>query len=59
MDPTPDTIDEILEERVISSRGQAKPRGVRRKMSSFNLRMRGPVSREVHDWTPEIIPNCA
>ena len=59
VDPTPGTAGEILEERVVSSRGQVKPRGVRRKMSSFNLRRRGPVSREIHDWTPEIIPKCA
>ncbi len=28
-------IDEILEERVVSGRGQVKPRGVRQKMSGF------------------------
>ena len=52
-------IDEILEERVVSSRGQAKPRGVKQKMSAFPLRRRGPVSRRKHSWTPEIVPNCA
>ena len=41
-------IDEILEERVVSSRGQIKPRGVRQKMSGFSLRKRGPVSRREH-----------
>jgi len=34
-------IDEILEERVVSSRGKTKPRGVKRKMSDYNLRKRG------------------
>ena len=52
-------IDEILEERVVSSRGQSRPRGVRQKMSGFSLRKRGPVSRAKHDWTPEIVPKCA
>ena len=44
-------IDEILEERVVSSRGPVKPRGVRQKMSGFPLRKRGPVSRQEHRWT--------
>ncbi len=52
-------IAEILEERVVSSRGQSKPRGVRQKMSGFPLRKRGPVSRQEHCWTPEIVPKCA
>lgn len=39
---------EILEERVVSSRGRQIPRGVKRKMSNFPLRPRnakatGPV----------------
>ncbi len=52
-------IDEILEERVVSSRRQSKPRGVMQKMSGFPLRKRGPVSRQEHCWTPEIVPKCA
>ncbi|MDE0127340.1 MAG: transposase [Bryobacterales bacterium] len=47
--------DEILEERVVSSRGQSKPRGVKRKMSKFKVGHRGPISREVHDWEPAIV----
>jgi hypothetical protein len=40
---------EILEERVVSSRGRHIPRGVKRKMSNFPLRPRnasatGPVN---------------
>jgi len=31
---------EILQERVNSSRGRRNPRGVKRKMSNFNLRPR-------------------
>jgi hypothetical protein len=31
-------LDEILEVRVVSSRGRRNPRGVKRKMSSYHLR---------------------
>ena len=56
--PTPDgsLLDEILEERAVSSRGQVKPRGVKRKMSNYPLRAHGPVSRKVHRWVPRIQP---
>jgi hypothetical protein len=33
-------LDEILQERVASSRGRRNPRGVKRKMSNFPLRPR-------------------
>ena len=33
-------LDEILEERVASSRGRQVPRGVKRKMSGYRLRPR-------------------
>ena len=33
---------EILEERVVSSRGRQVPRGVKRKMSRYKLRPRVP-----------------
>jgi hypothetical protein len=33
-------LDEILEERVVSSRNRRNPRGVKRKMSNFPLRPR-------------------
>jgi hypothetical protein len=33
-------LDEILEERVSSSRGRQVPRGVKRKMSGYKLRPR-------------------
>lgn len=32
---------EILEERVVSSRGRSCPRGVKRKMSKYKIRPRG------------------
>jgi hypothetical protein len=35
-------LDEILEERVASSRGRQVPRGVKRKMSGYPLRLRTP-----------------
>ena len=52
-------LDEILEERTVSSRGQKKPRGVKRKMSNYPLRARGPLSRTVHHWIPEMCPISA
>lgn len=33
-------LDEIPEERVVSSRNRINPRGVKRKMSNYNLRPR-------------------
>jgi hypothetical protein len=33
-------LDEILQERVVSSRNRINPRGVKRKMSSYKLRPR-------------------
>ena len=33
-------LDEILDERVVSSRNRVNPRGVKRKMSNYNLRPR-------------------
>ena len=33
-------LDEILEERVVSSRNRINPRGVKRKMSNYHLRPR-------------------
>lgn len=39
-------IDESFEERVVSSRGRARPGGVRQKMSGYPLRKRGPVFQE-------------
>ena len=35
-------LDELLEERVASSRGRQVPRGVKRKMSNYQLRPRVP-----------------
>jgi hypothetical protein len=40
-------LEEILEERVVSSRGRQVPRGVKRKMSNYPLRPRAsqPIVR--------------
>jgi hypothetical protein len=35
-------LDEILEERAVCSRNRINPRGVKRKMSNYNLRPRQP-----------------
>ncbi len=49
-------LDEILEEQVVSSRGQARPRGVKRKTGNDPLRVRAPLSRKIHRWVPELCP---
>ena len=36
-------LTEILEERVVSSRGISRPRGVKRKMSGYKLRARSAL----------------
>ncbi|MXW87053.1 MAG: hypothetical protein F4Z55_14620 [Boseongicola sp. SB0667_bin_21] len=41
-------IDEILKERVVSSCGQARSRGVRQKMSGYSFRKCVQVSRRQH-----------
>ena len=48
-------LDEILEERVVSSRGRRVPRGVKRKMSNYPLRPRAsqPIIRI--DFTAAIV----
>jgi hypothetical protein len=47
-------LDEILEERVVSSRGRQVPRGVRRKMSNYPLRPRTPQPTTRIDYTATI-----
>ena len=40
-------VEDILEERVVSSRNRRNPRGVKRKMSTFPIRRSGlkPISK--------------
>jgi hypothetical protein len=47
-------LDEILEERVASSRGRRVPRGVKRKMSGYQLRSRAPQPTTRIDLTAVI-----
>ena len=45
---------EILEERVASRRGRRVPRGVKREMSGYTLRPRGPQPTTRIDFTAAI-----
>ena len=47
-------LDEILEERVASSRGRRVPRGVTREMSGYQLRPRAPQPTTRIDFTAAI-----
>jgi hypothetical protein len=47
-------LDEILEERVVSSRGRRVPRGVKRKMSSYPLRPRASQPVVQIDFTAAV-----
>jgi hypothetical protein len=47
-------LNEILEERVASSRGRQVPRGVKRKMSGYPLRPRTPLPIVRIDFTAAI-----
>ena len=51
-----DILDQITEERAVSSQGQVRPRGVKRKTSSRPVRSRRQLSRKVCGWIPEIYP---
>jgi hypothetical protein len=45
---------EILEERVVSSRGRQVARGVKRKMSNFPLRRRGAACTKHIEFSQHI-----
>ena len=47
-------LDEMLQDLVVSSRGRAVPRGVKRKMSTYNLRPRVPMSTRRLDYDQSI-----
>jgi len=47
-------LDEILEERVVSSRNRINPRGVKRKMSNYNLRPRKRLRTRRIDFAKRI-----
>ncbi len=46
---------EIASVRAVTSRGKRNPRGVKRKMSKFNLRKRGDVLNQPCNPTPRIV----
>ncbi len=48
-------MDEILQERVSSSRNRRNPRGVKRKMSGYNLRKKGDPPLPAFDITAVIV----
>jgi len=45
----------MASERAVTSRGKRNPRGVKRKMSNFNLRKRGDPLNQPCDPFPKII----
>jgi hypothetical protein len=47
-------LDEIAHGRCVSSRGRFNPRGVKRKMSNFNVRHRGELLHRRHQPTPAL-----
>ena len=49
-------LDELLEERVVSSRGRRHPRGAKRKMSNYPLRPRAPIDGERRRVESVILP---
>ena len=48
-------LDEILDERVVSSRNRINPRGVKRKMSNYSLRPRKPQRTRRLDFAKRIM----
>ena len=50
-----DLCRELLEERVVSSRGRHRPHGVKRKVSNYPIRRAGPLDRRRHAWIPMIL----
>ena len=48
-------LEEIAAGRSVSSRGRFNPRGVKRKMSNFNVRHRGELLHQKHEPVPALI----
>ena len=48
-------LDEITHGRSVSSRGRFNPRGVKRKMSNFNVRHRGELHHQKHEPVPDLV----
>jgi hypothetical protein len=47
-------LHEIARARCVSSRGRFNPRGVKRKMSNFNVRHRGELLHQRHQPMPAL-----
>lgn len=47
-------VDEILQERVVSSRGRRNPRAVKRSVGKYPIRMRSPATPERRDFASHI-----
>jgi hypothetical protein len=47
-------LEAIARGRCVSSRGRFNPRGVKRKMSNFNVRHRGELLHQKHRPTPAL-----
>jgi hypothetical protein len=47
-------LEQIARGRCVSSRGRFNPRGVKRKMSNFNVRHRGEKLHQRHLPTPAL-----
>ena len=47
-------LDEIARGRCVSSRGRSNPRGVKRKMSNFNVRHRETPLHQPHRPVPAL-----
>ena len=45
-------LEEIARGRCVSSRGRFNPRGVKRKMSGYNVRHRGQALHQMHQPVP-------
>jgi hypothetical protein len=45
-------LDEIARGKCVSSRGRLNPRGVKRKMSGYNVRRRGEPLNQKHEPRP-------
>jgi hypothetical protein len=48
-------LDEVLEVRVVSSRGRRNQRGVKRKMSSYHLRRKGQRPQQPTLARPQVV----
>jgi hypothetical protein len=48
-------LDEVLEVRVVSSRGRRNQRGVKRKMSNYHLRRKNQRPQQTNVVHPQVV----